>query len=668
VSGANRRVVRVGIDTGGTFTDLVVAGRGGVAAVLKVRSTPGDPARAVREGLRALGLLRSDCPVIHGTTVGTNAFLQRRGGRAALVATAGFEDLLVLGRQARPLLYVLDPPPRRPLLPRSRRLGVEERCGARGETLIPLKRSSLARLRSRLRRMRVDAVAVCLLHSYANPDHEEAVGRFLRDEGWHLSLSHRVAGEFREYERTCTTVANAQLARPLRSYLTSLGRTLGSRRLKIMGSSAGWMSGRQASADPVRTVLSGPAGGALAAMHLGRSSGFHRLITLDMGGTSSDVSLCDGRVPRIHGTELDGIPLRIPALDIQSVGAGGGSIARVDPGGALRVGPESAGADPGPACYGRGGKEATLTDALLVLGRLPAAGLLGGEFPLDRRAALRAVERLSFRLRISPTQAALGIVRVVDAALERAVRRISAGRGHHPGRFSLLVFGGAGALQACALASALGIGKVLIPPDPGAFSALGLCTSAPAWEVARTVMIRGTAFSPGLLERRLRPLEREAVRALRKGGSPGGIIRLLREADLRYRGQSHELSLPVSPRLAKAFHEAHRAQFGSARPGGEIELVNLRVRAEAPALPVRERRSAARPRQASPSDRSEAVLPGGKRAEIPVFRRQDLRGGEYLRGPAMVTEYSATTWVAPGYLLETEGSGTLGMRPEGRRP
>jgi len=664
-SGAGARILRIGVDTGGTFTDLVIAGRRGILGVLKVRSTPEDPSRAVLQGLARLGLLRSRVPVIHGTTVATNAFLQRKGGRTALVATAGFEDVLVLGRQARPLLFSLDPPPRKEWLAERFRIGIAERCGPRGEVVLPLRRGSLERLRLRLRRLRVDAVAVCLLHSYVNPAHEKKVAHALRAEGLHVSLSHRIACEFREYERTCTTVANAMLARPLEAYLSGLGRRLGSRRLKIMGSSGGWMSARRAAAEPVRTVLSGPAGGALAAAHLGEIAGRRRVIALDMGGTSTDVSLCDGSVPRVHGTELDGVPLRIPSLDIQSVGAGGGSIARVDAGGALRVGPESAGADPGPACYGRGGRDATLTDALLVLGRLPPEGLLGGEVPLDGRMAAEAVRSIGGRLGLSPQGAALGILRVADAALERAVRRISAGRGQHPARFALLVFGGAGGLHACSLASALGIREILVPPDPGAFSALGLCFSPPAWEVSRTVMMRATTFPSDAVARLLSPLEREAARALRREGHPAATHRLEREADLRYAGQSHELTVSVAGDLAQAFHRVHLEEFGYERPGETIELVNLRVRALARVPRPSLRRAGMRRRRACACGSLVSVLDRGRSREVPIYRRESIAPGGFLSGPALVTEYSATTWVAPGCSLEMDGLGILRIRLKG---
>ncbi|HEV8336814.1 MAG TPA: hydantoinase/oxoprolinase family protein [Candidatus Polarisedimenticolia bacterium] len=661
-------MLRVGVDTGGTFTDLVVAARRGPVAVLKVRSTPEDPSRAVLQGLAALGLERSSIRVVHGTTVATNALLQRRGGRVALVTTAGFEDVLALGRQNRPLLFRLDPPAREPLLADRFRLGVAERCGPRGEVLRRLKPASLRRLRARLRRLNVESVAVCLLHAYANPRHEREVARALRGSGWHLSLSHRVAGEFREYERTCTTVANALLVPPMEAYLGTLRRRLGSRRLRIMSSSGGWIPAWRAAAQPVRTVLSGPAGGIVAAMSAGRACGIDRLITLDVGGTSTDISVCEGREPRIQGTVLERIPLRIPSLDIQSIGAGGGSQARVDAGGALRVGPESAGADPGPACYSRGGTEATVTDALFFLGRLPEEGLLGGEIPLDRAAAERSLRRIGQRLGVSARAAAHGILQVANAALETAVRRISAGRGHHPARFALLAFGGAGGLLACPLASALGIERIVIPRDPGAFSAFGLCSSPPIWEVSRTVIGRAAGLEARELRRWLGPLEEEAVAALVRDGHPASSLRLEREADLRYRGQSHELSVPVRADLREAFHRAHGERFGYDRRDDDVELVNLRVRALAPAPRLATARSSHPRSPASARRVAPEAGPLRRSGALPRHRREDLPAGRRLHGPALITEYSATTYLAPDYWLEVDRMGLLHLRRRAARP
>lgn len=657
------RIIRVGVDTGGTFTDLVAIGSDGRARVLKVPSTPEDPALAVIQGLAELGLLEGSTPIVHGTTVGTNALLQRRGGRVALVATEGFEDLLILGRQARRCLYRLDPPPPKTWIPGRFRIGIRERCGPRGEPIVRLTPTSIRRLRRRLRALRVEAVAVCLLHSYADPANERRVARALRPEGWHLSLSHRVANEFREFERTCTTVANATLARPLRGYLQRLGRKLGARRVRVMASSGGWISAARAAAEPVRTVLSGPAGGALGAALLGRLAGFPRLLTLDMGGTSTDLSLCDGEVPRVHGTELDGIPLRIPALDIRSVGAGGGSIARMDSGGALRVGPESAGAEPGPACYARGGTDPTLTDAHLILGRLPPEGFLNGKVPLDGELARGALGFLAGRLGLGVEQTALGVLRVADATLERSARAISAGRGQHPARYALLAFGGAGGLHACALASALGIRRILVPPDPGTFSALGLCCGPATSEASRTVLLRGRAFSSRQLANLVAPLERATRRILLRDGQAAERLVTEREADLRYAGQSHELTLPLKGDPIASFHRAHFSAFGYQRPGAEVELVTLRVRSLAPAPRPALRPHPLRAMKAAPHSFVMAVVNRPERRErAPYYRRENLEPGHFLRGPAIVGEYSATTFVAPGFLLRVDPFRTLVMR------
>ena len=653
---AGERIVRIGVDTGGTFTDVAVLGRSGLLRVIKVRSTPADPSQAVLEGLRQLGLLRGAVAIIHGTTVATNAFLQRRGGKAALVTTAGFEDVLVLGRQARPALYALDPPERQEWIPARRRLGVEERTGPSGETLVSLRGESLRRLLRRLQALRPDAVAVCLLHAYANPEHERRLGAALRRHGWHVSLSHQVAGEFREFERTSTTVANAVLARPIDGYLAALQRRLG-RRLRIMGSSGGWMTAERARAMPVRTLLSGPAGGALAAGSIGRRLAAPRLITLDMGGTSSDIALCLGEVPRVPRTSLEGTPLLLPTLDIRSFGAGGGSIARRDAGGGLRVGPESAGADPGPACYGRGGRTPTLTDALLLLRRLPEAGLLGGTMPLRRAAAVEAVGRLGRSLRLGVAETAGGIMEVVETHLENAIRSQVSERGLAPEAFQLLVFGGAGGLLACGVARRLGIRRILVPPDPGTLSALGLAASAPVWEGSRTLLVSGYRFPAEAIRRWSGPLVREGVRTLRREQTGLGSIEILREADFRYRGQSHEITVPAGPGVVERFHREHGRRFGYARRGELVELVTLRVRVQG-----REMAAIRRSRRSSRLTRQPASARAGR--EIP---RQALSPGVRLHGPALITEYSATTYLARGFLLTLGSGGELILSRETAR-
>ena len=641
--------IRIGVDTGGTFTDLVVIGSHIPPRAMKVPSTPSEPAKAVLAGLARMGLLSGEDSVIHGTTVATNAFLERRHGKAALITTQGFEDVLVLGRQARTELYRLDPPSRPEWIPRALRLGVAERVSPRGEVLQRLDPRGLAGVRRRLRRAGVDAVAICLLHAYANPRHEKLVRRTLRREGWHVSASHQVAGEFREYERTCTTVANAVLAAPMRRYLETLRRRLGGRRLRVMGSSGGWMSAQGAARLPVRTLLSGPAGGVCAAALLGRRRGSPRLITLDMGGTSTDLAVCEGEVPRRSRAELGGMSLMMPALEIHSLGAGGGSIARCDAGGALRVGPSSAGSDPGPACYGRGGTAPTLTDANLLLGRLPPGGLLDGAMPLDAAAARAAVSRLGQALGVSAKQAARGIVRVVESGLENALRSLVAGKGYTLREFTLLVFGGAGGLHACGLARRLGVRRILVPPDPGTFSAMGLALSPCTWESSRTVLLQFSSLAAPRIRSLLRPMVEEGARAVRtQSGLPRSRLRILPEADLRYAGQSHEITLPLSASIARRFHRAHAKAYGYARAGETIELVTLRVRVEgtAPSFDWR-RRAAASVSPVPPGFSSPRRMRGN--AGLRCLRRTELSGVGPLRGPLLVEEYGATTYVAAGF-------------------
>jgi len=653
--------VKIGVDTGGTFTDLVVVERGGALTVVKVPSTPEDPSRAVLSALEGLGLLKGSTPLIHGTTVATNAFLQGRGGRTVLITTRGFEDVLVLGRQARPQLYRLDPPARKEWIPAGRRLGIEERIAASGEVRLPLSRGSMERTLRRIRRLRPDAVAICLLHAYADPAHEKRMAAALRRSRCHVSESHRVAGEFREFERTCTTVANAKLAKPVDGYLAALQRTLGSRRLRIMASSGGWMTASRARSLPVRTLLSGPAGGVGAASLLGKLVACPELITLDMGGTSTDLALCLGEVPRVPRTLLDGVPLLIPTLDIRSLGAGGGSIARRDAGGALRVGPASAGAEPGPACYARGGKEPTLTDAHLALGRLPEEGLLGGKLPLSLEHARAALARLGRSLGMGVPETARGILRVVESSLENSIRSLAAGKGLVPGSLALLVFGGAGGLHACALARRLGIERILVPPDPGAFSALGLASSAATWEASRTILRRVRRLTPAQSDALTSSLEEEGKRAMVREGHPAASLRVVREADARYVGQSHELNLPLGPGFTRRFHEAHRREFGYARREEEVEVVTVRVRiaSGAPRLTLRKAPRVRRP--AAPAGVQRCWLETGPARTIPIYDRKLLPGGISLNGPALIREYSATAYVAPGFRCKVGAFGELSL-------
>ncbi len=616
--------------------------------VLKVRSTPRDPAAAVRTGLAALG---GAARLHYGSTVATNALLERRGARVALLTTAGFEDVLEIGRQVRPELYALEPRRPPPLVPRARRIGVRERVLADGTVETPLARRQVAAAVAAVARSRATAVAVCLLHGYAAPAHERRLGRALAGRGLHVTLSHRLLREYREYERVATAALNAYVGPLMARHLRALAAVVPGRRLRVMQSGGGLIGAPIACAEPVRTILSGPAGGVVGAAERARRAGHRRVITLDMGGTSADVSLVDGALAYRSETSIDGLPVRVPALDIHTVGAGGGSLARLDRGGALRVGPESAGADPGPACYGRGSAP-TVTDANLVLGRLVESEFLGGAMRLDRARAERAIAPLARRLGRSVEATAAGIVRVANAAMERALRVITVERGHDPRLFTLVAFGGAGALHAAELAAALGIRRVYVPRQPGLLSAWGVLAAEVVRDHGRTLR----AVAPGgVLERGFRALARAAERDLRREGvRPATVERLL---EVRYAGQAYEVSVPYRAGWERAFHRAHARLFGHADPRRPVEVVTLRARARGGGARLPTERPPRAGRPAPLATRPVAFAEGARRAA--VHRRDDLGPGRRLRGPAVICEYSATTLVPPGWRVFVDRLGGL---------
>src|SRR5437588_646813 len=504
--------LRLGVDTGGTFTDFVFS-VGGELRIFKLASTPDDPSRAIAAGLRRIvgetGATLRSIEVVHGTTVGTNALLQRRGARVALVTTAGFEDVIEIGRQARPELYNLNAIKPPPLVASELRFGANERVAADAEVLVTLTDDEINRLVKEVRHAQPESIAISLLFSFVQPEHECRIAIALSALNLPLSISHQILPEYREYERTSTVVVNAYLQPLMGRYLKRLagyaGVSPGGARaarvpsLRIMQSSGGSISAEAAVREPVRTILSGPAGGVVGALRVAESAAFENLITFDMGGTSTDVALCDREGMRLTNESIvAGVPIAVPMMDIHTVGAGGGSIARVDEGGSLRVGPESAGADPGPACYGKSFLP-TVTDAHVVLGHFPGAALLNGEFKLDEARAREALSRLATQMsqasrrKVSLIEAARGVLDIVTTNMERALRHISVERGHDPREFTLIPFGGAGGLHAVELARALRIPRVLLPPSPGALSALGVLTADVVKEQTRTVMIEASA-------------------------------------------------------------------------------------------------------------------------------------------------------------------------------
>ncbi len=552
--------MRIGVDSGGTFTDFI-AWDGSRLRSHKVRSTPDNPASAILAGLSRFAA----SAVVHGSTVATNALLQRTGARVAFVTTRGFEDLLELARQNRADLYDWTPAPRRSLVQDGKRFGIAERVLYDGSVLEPLAESEISRLLDSLGD--VEAVAVCLLHSYANPAHEQRVGAALRAAGFSVSLSSEILPEYREYERAATTVVNAYLSPLMATYLHSLEAELPQAKLRVFQSNGGSISVSEASRQAVRTVLSGPAGGLIGAAAVAWTLGIEQFISFDMGGTSTDVSLYDGTPPYTTEGSAAGLPVRVPMLDIESIGAGGGSVAYFDEGCALRVGPRSAGAVPGPVCYGTG-EELTVTDANLLLGRIDAGSFPAGTIRLDADRARAYAERTAKQAGIGVEELALAVVRAANAKMERAIRSVSVERGHAPRDYAMICFGGAGALHACELAAALEIPQVIVPAHAGVLSALGMLVA----DCVRDYSASALNQEP---ESAFARLERAALADMRKQGFEQAS--LVRSIDLRYEGQSYEINVPANQ--AGAFDAIHEQRFGYSHAGRATQAVTARVQA-----------------------------------------------------------------------------------------
>jgi N-methylhydantoinase A len=648
------REIIVGIDTGGTFTDVVALVDGEIR-VHKVLSTPHDPAEAVIAGLKAL--LEDAAPkvVTYSSTVATNALLEKKGARVALFVDTGFEDVVEIGRQNRSEIYALAPSRPEPLVPRGSRFGVGGRTLFDGTITKPLTAPDIARIRAMAQRSKAEAFAVCMLHSYANPKSEEVVARALAPLGRPLSVSHRILAEYREYERLSTTVVNAYVAPRMVSHLANLEGQLRGARIRVMQSNGSAIGTALARGEPVRTILSGPAAGVVGAAALTRAIGADRFITFDMGGTSTDVSLFDGRARIRTLSYPGGYPVRTPVIDIHTVGAGGGSIAAVDAGGSLKVGPESAGAEPGPACYGRG-ESPTVTDADLVAGRLVATNFLGGRMRLFPERAAQAMEKVARAMKADMAGAARGVIRVVNANMERAIRVITVERGFDPRDFALLAFGGAGPMHASELAIDLGIRHIVLPRNPGLLCAWGALGAPLGREYSLTV--RETNPDLGKLQTRAKPMAARARTELQAHGARATAIRNELWADMRYRGQSYEIEIKLRPRFVADFHEAHRRTFGHSAPDAPVEVVNIRLRSYAagPAIvPARLKRSRAQPQMI---ERARVVV-GGALREVPVYAREAIGAGARLSGPLIIVELSATAYVAPEFEMRCDDYGNL---------
>lgn len=648
----------IGIDVGGTFTDFVWLVDGQLR-VLKQPTTPENQSLAILEGIKILDAA-DDAAVVHGTTVATNALLERRGARTALVTTHGFADVLAIGRQNRPHLYKLAQHRLPLLVPEAWRFELDERVDATGNILHPLDETGLERLVEQLVADDIESLAIVFLFSFLNPVHEQQTAAWLQDRlpSLGLSVSSALLPEYREYERTATTVINAYVQPLVARYLSRLQEALGNRTVRVMQSNGGAIGLEKASAEAARLVLSGPAGGIVGAFEIARQAlkiSDPHILTFDMGGTSTDVALCPGYLPSTADGVITDMPLRFPSADIHTVGAGGGSVARVDAGGSLRVGPESAGADPGPACYGRGGVLPTVTDANVVLGRLfPSAQ---SDLRLDVEAAHRVLTELGAQLGMSAEAAALGVLNIANATMERALRRVSVERGYDPRAYTLVPFGGAGPLHACALADALQIDRILIPQYPGVLSALGLLMADVVYDAAAALLVDVSALSndPAPAQEALSVLEGQ----VKTGLDTDDQIEWAAHLDMRYKGQSYELEVPLElpvTRLAinaacEAFHTVHERRYGYQMGGSRVEVVTVRLRGSLPgarpALPRDERKADGLPK--APSCTCQIWFSDAGPVEVPCYDRDALACGHILYGPVAILQYDTMVLVSPNW-------------------
>jgi N-methylhydantoinase A/oxoprolinase/acetone carboxylase beta subunit len=649
-----RTAIIAGIDTGGTFTDLV-AMVDGELVVHKTLSTPDDPARAVIEGLAQMLAGAEASMVTYSSTVATNALLELKGARVALFTNVRFEDLIEIGRQNRTELYALSPSRPTPLVARAMRFGVEERTLFDGAIEKALTDAELTRIADVARKSGAEAFAICLLHSYANPKSEDAIAAALAPLSRPVSVSHRILAEYREFERLSTTIVNAYVAPRMASHLQNLQSRLHASRLRVMQSNGTAIGVELARDEPVRTILSGPAAGVIGAGQLASAMGVDRFITFDMGGTSTDVSMFDQRARIRTLSYQNGYAVRTPVIDIHTVGAGGGSIARVDAGGALRVGPESAGANPGPACYGRG-ELATVTDADLVAGRIVAANFLGGAMKIFPDRAAHAIKKLAATMRTTSTLAARGVIRVVNANMERAIRVITVERGFDPRDFALLAFGGAGPMHACELALDLGIRHIVLPRNPGLLCAWGALGAPMGREYSTTIRDTSPAYRD--LLRRAAPMIKRATRELSGEGATRTQISHELFADLRYRGQSYELEVALTPRFIEEFHTSHQKTFGHSSPDSAVEVVNLRLRSHASGPSAALCKIGKNAKSATPVGEIDTLV-GDQTRRVKIYRRDDLGPHSKIAGPLIVVELSSTSYIAPEFMLRVDDYGNL---------
>jgi N-methylhydantoinase A len=654
----------IGIDTGGTFTDFIWQD-GDKSGELKRLSTPHNPAEAVLAGLQHLTGERP-FQLVHGSTVATNALLEKKGARTALITNRGFEDVIEIARQNRPQLYDLQVIKNPPLVPKKSRFGIPGRVDPEGHIITQLTERDLQPLLDELKQQQIESIAVSLLFSFNNPQHELLIANSLQTLNLPISLSHQILAEFREYERTSTTLINAYVSPKMDRYLGQVAEQSGAETFRIMQSNGGSISATTARRESVRTILSGPAGGAVGAAVIGQQNGQKKLISFDMGGTSTDVALIDGQLPLTTESTIAGYPVKVPMIDIHTVGAGGGSIARLDRGGSLQVGPESAGADPGPICYGKG-EQLTVTDANLYLGRLIPDNFLGGGMQLQTKKVTQKIEAFAGQLDLDPIELAEGILAVANSAMEGAIKKISVERGFDPREFSLFSFGGAGGMHAVELAKLLQMPQVMVPTSPGILSACGMLMADVIKDYSQTVMLNEEQADHELLDELLQPLMTQAKTDLQSEGVDADRIELQPLLDMRYRGQSFELLIDYTEDFITGFHQQHQRAYGYASENKPVEIVNLRLRAFG--------RPDHQTPQAQPNSKTQ-LLPAARLGQTQtvfdgdwhqtaIIDRSRLQHGNCFVGPAIITEYSSTIVLPPNWRCAVNSLGHLLLSENG---